>query len=152
MKLDLSKEEIDYRTVVQKNPRNVEALFQFGLFLHKKQNRLKEAEEIYRQVLAIDAGYNPAILQLGVVRFLLMDTVESEARFRQLLLRDNNNPEVFVYLGLVLQSSRKRYSEAEQMFRQAIALEPQNTKALFNLGRVLEHSEQYFEAEVGCLN
>ncbi len=152
MNMDLSKEEIDHRAIVKKNPRNVEALFQFGLFFHTKQYRLKEAEEMYRQVLAIDAGYNPAILQLGVVRFLLMDTVESEAIFRQFLLRDKNNPDVFVYLGLVLQSSRKRYSEAEQMFRQAIALEPQNTIALFNLGRVLEHLEQYLEAEVGCLN
>ena len=111
--MDLQEQEIGHRAVVMQNPRNTSALFNFAHFLHNTKHQLTEAEQIYRQILVMEAGHEQALLQLAIIRCTQKDYLESENLLRRAIHGQSKNAEVFLQLALVLLLANHNVVEAE---------------------------------------
>jgi lipoprotein NlpI len=60
------EEEGDFRKAMELQPKNVNILYHLGL-LCEKQERLKEAMQLFNDVIEIDAGFAPAYNARGMV-------------------------------------------------------------------------------------
>ena len=110
------------------------SLYQRALALHQ-QNRLYEAETLYRQVLDIDSSHHGALHFLGMVHFIRGE-VETALQYIQKSLEVDSTIAVYHNnLGVVFKEQR-RYQEAYTAFEKAVALDPKYPDALSNLGLV----------------
>jgi Flp pilus assembly protein TadD/SAM-dependent methyltransferase len=104
---------------------------------HHQAGRLAEAEQRYRQVLAVDPRHADSLHLLGVATFqdgrfdLAIDLIG------QALAIQPDYPEALCNLGNAL-TSLSRLDEAAASYRRALDLTPNYLEALVNLGNVLE--------------
>jgi Tfp pilus assembly protein PilF len=107
---------------------------------------LREAEALYRALLAADPGNSDALHLLGVAAHQLGRHEEAIALIGRAIGADPARPEFHNNLGEV---HRKlgRPAEAERCYRAALALDPDSAAAHGNLGHALLAQERYEEAE-----
>ena len=89
----------------------------------QKTNNFKEAERLYRQIIAIDPRNFDALHMLGIACAENGKMAEAESYFLTALAIDPNYPPIFHNYGLFL-SKNKRYKEAIEQFDQALKLFP----------------------------
>lgn len=124
-----------YRQVLQRNPRQIDALHFLGV-LTAQQSHYVEAAEWIRQALAIDPHYADAWNNLGNVLAAMDRWGEAADAYQRANKLAPANASARCNLGVILLRAQ-RPSEAAVAFRDAIALEPGLVEAHFNLGRAL---------------
>ena len=129
----------------------IPALYQQALAIHR-QNRLSEAETLYRQILEVNPNHPGTLHFLGMVAFTQKNLEEAELLIARSLELCDTKPVYFNNYGVVL-NERKRHKEAKNAFEKALTLKPNYPDALSNLGlaTVLLNepthvSEHYFRA------
>jgi tetratricopeptide (TPR) repeat protein len=147
---DLSPADAErlYRTFRNQQPDNPEAHNNHGAML-QRLGRWQEAEEAFRQALALRSGYLEARYNLALALQATNRLQEAEAEYRQALAIHPAHAESHHNLGNVLKVLG-RLPEAEVAYRQALAIRPQYPLALNNLASVLHLRERYVEAEIAC--
>lgn len=120
-------------------------LMQQGFQLHK-QNRLAEAESIYRQVLAANPQHSDALFLLGAIGLYYNHYEAAEELTLHSLQLRPDNIDGYLNLGKVYQM-QKRFAEAEQNFGHALKLKPERADIWFKLGQLLEIQGKWDQAE-----
>ena len=113
----------------------VPALFQQAITLHR-QNRLPEAEALYRQVLAAEPNHSGALHFLGVIFLVQEKHREAREFIERALSFCDTNPVYFNNYGAVLKLIGHLH-EAKSAFGKAIALNSGYADAWSNYGHIL---------------
>ena len=113
----------------------LEDTFQAAFAAHRS-GRLREAEDLYKQVLGRDGRYLPALLLLGALKGQAGDFVGAERLTRDALAVQPADPRARVQLGNVL-LAQQRYDDAFTTFGDALALDPSIPEAHLNRGAIL---------------
>lgn len=113
---------------------------------HHQSGRLKEAAQMYDQVLASEPE-NPDALHLrGLVEHQRGDDAKARPLIEKAVKLKPNEPTFLVNLGEVYRAIW-RMDEAEQCQRRAIAIDPRIAEAHANLSVILRMKRQLEEAE-----
>jgi protein O-GlcNAc transferase len=112
---------------------------------HHQSGRLREAETLYRQVLASQPAFADVLNLLGV---LLHQTGRNDEAIRLIDRSIQINPRSAVFFnnqGLVLIAQQK-FDEAEVAYRRAVMLQPDYADAVYSLAWLLQHKELFDDA------
>jgi tetratricopeptide (TPR) repeat protein len=109
---------------------------------HHQAGRLAQAEDIYRQILAVYANYAPVLHRLGVVRAQAGDYAEAESLISRAIAADPKRAEYRANLGIVLQESG-RAAQAVDVYREALALAPNQPEIHNNLANALQQTGDF---------
>ncbi|HEY2413241.1 MAG TPA: tetratricopeptide repeat protein [Pirellulaceae bacterium] len=114
---------------------------------HHEAGQLQAAEQVYRQILAVDPNHVDALQLLGLIA-LAMGQLESAATYigRAIELHATE-PSFHNNLGNVFKAQGK-LDRAIDCFRRAVELEPGYDVALYNLGTALQAQGKLDEAIV----
>ncbi|MBF0261034.1 MAG: tetratricopeptide repeat protein [Magnetococcales bacterium] len=115
----------------------------------ERQGRYVDAEERYRQALALEPTNGGVWNNLGILlKAHLHRPEEAEAAFRRVIQLDPNLDYLWNNLGNLLRDHLHRPEEAEAAFRRAIELDPTVAHHWNNLGLLLaDHLHRPEEAE-----
>jgi tetratricopeptide (TPR) repeat protein len=109
------------------------------------QNKLDEAVQVYRQVLAIDPDNYNAHYDLGNIFDMQGFTVEALEEFRLSLASNPDQAMVHSQIGRIL-AETQQFPQAIEELTQAVRLDPANANAHNNLGVVLFQLGDYAKA------
>jgi tetratricopeptide (TPR) repeat protein len=115
-------------------------------YQHHQAGNIAQAEECYRQVLAVDPGNADVWALIGAACIGLGRLAEAEPHLRRALAINPNHSGAHDNLGIVL-AKQDRQAEAEASFRDALRLNPANAETHMNLGNVLTALKRLPEAE-----
>ncbi len=145
---NLRQAEQIYRTILQSQPRQADALHLLGLAIYQR-GRPKEACKYLRQALRLQPAAAELHYNLGSVLQALGQHDEARACFRQALRHQPNYPEAHNNLAVLLQQHGQR-AEAIEHWREALRLKPDYAEASSNLGAALQQ-QGHLEEAVACL-
>lgn len=100
-----------------------------------------EAEQAYRQAIALDPSFANAMTNLGNLRFRLGDAREAESWYRQALRVHDEHPEALYNLGYLF-FQRGEKPRAIEYFARAVQQEPAFADAHFNLALAYDELDQ----------
>ncbi len=123
----------------------VEEAFAIAVML-QRQNRLVEADAVYRQILAVEPDHPQAVHFSGVLAHQMGRTEDAVARIERSLALSPEQADWYNNFGIVLQE-HGRLDEAIAAYRRAIALDPDHANAYSNLGVLLRAQGKPDEAE-----
>ncbi len=103
---------------------------------HHRAGQLREAEQLYRQILATDSNHVETLCLLGNVCDALGNPQEAADRLRQAVRLQGDNAETQNYLGAVL-AEQNLLDEAIIHFQQACRLRPDSVPTANNLRNAL---------------
>jgi protein O-GlcNAc transferase len=112
---------------------------------HHQAGRLREAEQLYRQILSRHPGHPDAIHYLGVIAHQVGRNDIAEEWIRRAIALKPDYPEAQGNLGNVLQAIG-RLDQAIAAYRQAVVLAPNYPDAHNNLGNALKDVGRLDEA------
>ncbi|HXE51517.1 MAG TPA: tetratricopeptide repeat protein [Tepidisphaeraceae bacterium] len=115
---------------------------------HHQAGRLREAEALYRQILASDPNNAHAMHLLGVLGHQVGRSAEG-AQLIQRAIAQDPQPDYFVNLGAVL-LAMNRVDDAIEAYNQAIARQGDAAEAWGNLGGALVQKGRLQEAIAAC--
>ena len=103
------------------------------------------AEEIYKQIIALNPNHAGALQMLGVLAFTAGNTAAAMEFLSRAENSDSNNPALLINLGVV---SRKlgNLAVAKTVFRRALALDPSHSMGHFNLGNLYRETGDFSSA------
>jgi predicted O-linked N-acetylglucosamine transferase (SPINDLY family) len=110
-------------------------------FRHHQEARLKEAESLYRQILAVDGHHAGALHNLGVIAHQVGNNQAAVELIRAAIAIQPDQPDAHNSLGMALQETGK-HEEAIEAYLRAIALRPGFSEARNNLGTALMEMDQ----------
>ena len=113
-----------------------------------RAGRLIEAEQIYKQVLAIDPANADCLHLLGMVAFQSGRRAEAVELIREAISIHKTGASYHSNLGNVLQT-QGRLDEAEASFRQALELKPELAEVHLNLGHILK-AQGHVDSSLAC--
>jgi tetratricopeptide (TPR) repeat protein len=111
-----------------------------------KQNRLEEAETIYKKILTQQPESIRLHFNLGVVLQNLDKLPEAEASYRKVIELNPDHSEAYNNLGTIFYKN-SNFKEAEVNIKKAIELKPDYVEANYHLGSVLQNLDKLPEAE-----
>jgi tetratricopeptide (TPR) repeat protein len=114
--------------------------------LYQQQNKLPEAEEIFKKAIALNPNNNWAYLELGQLYQEQNRLPEAEEIFKKAIALNPNNNWAYLELGELYQQ-QNTLPEAEEIFKKAIALNPNNNWAYLELGQLYQQQNKLPEAE-----
>jgi tetratricopeptide (TPR) repeat protein len=114
---------------------------------HHQAGRLNESEQIYRQILAIDARHADSLHLLGMVAYQAGRHEIAVDRIVEAILIDGSIASYHSNLGTVLQA-QGRLDEAAACYECALVLKPDLAEAYLNLGNVRQPQGRLDEAMV----
>lgn len=123
--------------------------FQFGTQLHQA-GRLVEAEQVYRQILAVAPHHTLTLHQLGLVAAQAGQFESAVDLFSRAAQADPAQPSFHANLGEAYRHLG-RTAEAEASFRHALQLEPRTPRVRTLLAMLL-HQQQRDEEALGQLH
>lgn len=109
--------------------------FDMAVALHR-QDRLGEAEQLYRAILQLDPNHFGALHYLGMIATQGGRPQEAEQLIRQALALNPDSAEARNNLGIAL-AALGRLEEARAEYEKAVALHPAHVEARNNLGNTL---------------
>jgi tetratricopeptide (TPR) repeat protein len=112
---------------------------------HHRNDRFKEAQQLYREILRENPNNVDAVRLLGTIAASQSRMGEAERRFRRAIELAPDYVRVIIDLGRILKD-QSRYQEAIDCFRQAITLEPGNVQSHFQLASTLAPAALTYEA------
>jgi len=115
-------------------------------FNHHREERLVDAEELYRKILKVQPGHFGAHINLGEICRVTGRLEEAIAEFQQAISINEDLPEGHYNSGLALIGLR-RYEEAIMAFKAAIKLRPAHSQAYNNLGNLFFEAGRFDEAK-----
>lgn len=118
------------------DPLTIQQAFALAL-RHHQAGRLKEAEQLYRQILSQQPDHAGALHLLGVIAAQVGRHDAAVTLIRQALARQPNWPEAHNNLGNAFKNMG-RVDEALAAYRQALALNPRYAEAHFNFANALQ--------------
>src|SRR5271155_1654096 len=122
----------------------------FGLAIqHHQAGRLREAEQLYRQILAREPEHIHAMHHLGVIAFQMGHSDIAVGLIRQAVALQPNYPEAYCNLGNALRAGRQ-FDEAIAAYHQAIVLGPDFAEAHLNLANALNDKGELDKALTAC--
>ena len=122
-----------------------------GALQHHKAGRLAEAEQAYKQILAIDPQHFDALHLSGVIAHQNGKYEEAVALIEKAVARDPTAFPAFNNLGLAYRALGK-LGRAGECFARAVALGPEYVAAHNNLGLVLQAQGRFDEAATAFRN
>jgi tetratricopeptide (TPR) repeat protein len=124
----------ELETATRLLPRNAQAWNHLGLALHY-QNQFAQAQQAYRQALAIDHNLASARFNLGNLFFEHSDFGAASDQLTSYTMLQPRSLDAWLKLGSA-QVQTKRYDLAERSFKAALELNPGSCEALNGLGNV----------------
>jgi tetratricopeptide (TPR) repeat protein len=115
---------------------------------HHRAGRFREAEGVYRQVLATHRDFPPAVHMLGVTLYQAGRRQEGIALIRRAVQLNPNYSEAFANLGHLLRETGE-LEEAVFCCKRAIQLNPKLPEAYINLGSAF-YTQGKFEESANC--
>ncbi len=112
---------------------------------HHQGGRLQAAEQIYRQILAVEPNQAVAIHFLGVIAYQVGKPDEAVPRYRRALELWPEFAEAYGNLGMALKAQGE-LDEAIACYRRALELKPDYVEAHNNLGIALKEQGKLDEA------
>jgi protein O-GlcNAc transferase len=131
------------------NGQSIESLLQQGLCLHLS-GLPDEAEQFYREVLALDPNHADVHYLLSELARQAGDLQSAQALLEQALQSAPSNPEFHLARGNAC-AAEGRQEEAITCYRNALCLSPDSADAHFNLGVVLLALGRWEMAEASFL-
>src|SRR6185503_5748463 len=139
-----------YQSFLQREPNDVEALFQAG-YISFKLNQLDQAKDYFRKLITVDPKHAG-----GAANLAALEARENEIRtgrsektpgitLREVVQANPNSVEAHVNLGAQL-ITEKVYPEALSILKQAVSLEPNSPAAQYDLGLAQLNVKRYEEA------
>jgi protein O-GlcNAc transferase len=126
----------------------VQKTFELAVRLHQS-GKLEEAEQLYRQVIALRPDFAEAHYNLGTALADRGQTREAIPAYQQAIAFKPNFPEAHRNLGNALILG-KQFDEAIAAFGQAIAQRPDFAEAHSGLGLALKEKGKFDEAIAAC--
>jgi tetratricopeptide (TPR) repeat protein len=115
---------------------------------HHQAGRLETAEQLYRQILAVEPNNADALNRLGVIAYQV-DKYELAANYIHCAIEINGSePSYHCNLGIVF-LSQHRLDEAVDCFRRTLELDPNHALAHYNLGVTFQTQGKLTEA-IAC--
>lgn len=115
---------------------------------HHKEGRLREAEALYRRVLALQPSHAPSLHRLGAIAYQCGNHGAAAVLIRRAIDLEDGNAAFHCHLGVVLHALG-RLDDAESCYTRALELEPGLADAWTNLGNaLLEHGKT--DAAIDC--
>ena len=111
-----------------------------------QEDKLEEAESLYRSLLETDPKNLSANNNLGILLYSLGRFSEAEKCYKKATELKPDFADAYNNLGITLKKLKK-YDEAEKSFNKAIELQPDVAGAPFNLGNMLKDLRRFDEAE-----
>jgi TonB family protein len=139
-----------YQSFLQREPNDVEALFQAG-YISFKLNQLDQAKDFFRKLITVDPKHAGGAANLAALeaRENEIDTGRNEKTpgitLREVVQANPSSVEAHVNLGAQL-ITEKLYPEALSILRQAVSLQPNSPAAQYDLGLAQLMEKRYEEA------
>jgi len=119
--------EQDLLQIIEKDPKNYEALNALGYSLADHDLKLEEAHEYIKKAIKL-APNNPAIIDsLGWVQYKLGQYEEAEKNFKSAMDENTKDVEMYIHLYKTLIKLEKT-QEAQELLLKAIDIFPDNAK------------------------
>ena len=99
-----------------------------------RAGRFSQAEQIYRQILAVDCNHADSLHLLGMIAFQAGNPTAAVRMIRQAIAINKTQAAYHSNLGTVLQS-QGRLDEAATCYERALALQPDSPEIHTNLGK-----------------
>ena len=103
---------------------------------HHQAGRLREAESLYRQILAQQPDHADTLQMLGVLANDHGDAATAISLIKRAIALNPHAPPYYGNLGMVL-AGQGKFTEAIAAYHQALVLEPRYPEAQHNLGLAL---------------
>jgi tetratricopeptide (TPR) repeat protein/SAM-dependent methyltransferase len=116
---------------------------------HHRAGELREAEQLYREVLAREPRHVPALHSLGVLNHQQGKGAAAVELIERAIAADGSIPDFHYNLGVILEAMGRR-DEAAARYCGASTLKPDHFGAWLNLGNVLIAQGRLDEAEAAC--
>jgi tetratricopeptide (TPR) repeat protein len=136
-----------YRTVLQQQPNQPNALYLLGFIAHQTGD-LPLAVEWYQRAIAAKPDYVDAYNNLGAALQQQGKLEEAIAHYHTILRIQPNHPHAQINLGAILQQ-QGRFDAAIVRYQKAIQLQPNLPEAHTNLGHALKERGALEEA-IAC--
>jgi tetratricopeptide (TPR) repeat protein len=139
-----SKAVAELETATRLLPRNAQAWNHLGLALHY-QKHYAQAQQAYRQALAIDHNLASARFNLGNLLFEHSDFMGAMDQLTSYTMLQPRSVDAWLKLGSA-QLQARRHDLAERSFRAALELQPASCEALNGLGNVAFYKRRMQDA------
>ena len=143
---DYSKAETAYKRAKELNTKDSRAVYGLGN-LYSDQQRWAEAEDFYRESIALDPENSDAYIAISFVltqpiigKELSARFIEAEKLARRSIELDSENPFAYDQLGVALEMNGKIGDETRNAYLKAIQIEPEFALAYAHLGRLLRRN------------
>ncbi len=123
------------------HPGELQEMFLRAVRLEESPSTLAEAKQLYKDILAADAGHAAAAINLGTIQYNERDFLGAERLYRQATEADPEYALAFFDLGNVLDEMQK-LPEAIKAYERALALVPQYADAHYNLALAYERLQE----------
>jgi tetratricopeptide (TPR) repeat protein len=139
-----------YQALLQREPNDVEALFQAG-YISFKLNQLDQAKDYFRKLTKVDSKHAGGAANLAALeaRYNEIHTGRNEKTpgitLREVVQANPNSVEAHVNLGAQL-ITEGVYSEALTILEQAVRLRPNSAAVQYDLGLAQIKEKKYQEA------
>lgn len=142
---DIDTAQVSYALAVERDPKNVEALYKLG-YVHAQKASPTVAVSLLRHALQNDPKHQPSRQLLGLVLLQLERFDEAEKTFNAVLSTDPTAWQSLNGLG-VISDLQAEHSVAQEYFEKARVVKPRSAKITNNLGYSYYLAGQYDEAE-----
>ncbi|MDG4811877.1 hypothetical protein P8629_02555 [Hydrogenovibrio sp. 3SP14C1] len=140
-KNDYRQAKIHYLDALQKNPKNLTALFGLGA-TSAKQGEVHAALNFYRQALNVSPYNKQAETAVAILEASLAQPGQSDKRLRFMINQTPSNAKLQAALGHQY-AKRKDWVKAQKQYFKAYQLKPENADYALNLAISLDQMGQY---------
>ncbi len=134
-KINLAQDEYlaALKNAASLEPKNIEIYQGLGA-LYLEQKKFKEAQEIYKLILALNPKDSQAHFYLGNIYYLLKDFPAVEKELKSAIKLDPESAEALNFLGYFYLEQNKSINQAGALIAQALKLDPENGAYLDSWG------------------
>ena len=140
----LDDAEFNFKKAIDLNPNYLQALYNLGLILKKKQ-RFTDAASFFERVIKLKPDFVNGYYSLGLTLIDLGELNNALINLKKVIDLKPQYPQAFFNLGIVLRKLGNKI-EALKNFQQSINLKPDYTRAYNLIGVTLAELGRYDEA------
>ena len=137
----LPQPKLGQRYVTRIAPQHLSVFLNLGNLMAKDPGRLEEADQLYRQAIAMRTDYVQAYINRGDVLIKMGKANQAYQVYEEALKFEPENPDLHYNLGVVL-IELGRPEKALQMFNNALGVDPEHLQSLMNSAILMQESGQ----------